>query len=44
MTVLVPYKRMPIWNQDTVPQHFDQAQYQGGYLGQNQGLEGATQI
>lgn len=22
MTVLVPYKRMPIWNQDTVPQHF----------------------
>lgn len=22
MTVLVPYKRMPIWNQDTVSQHF----------------------
>lgn len=22
MTVLVPYKRMPIWNRDTVPQHF----------------------
>ncbi|HFR3702487.1 TPA: SAM-dependent methyltransferase TehB [Streptococcus suis] len=22
MTVLVPYKRMPIWNQETVPQHF----------------------
>lgn len=22
MTVLVSYKRMPIWNQDTVPQHF----------------------
>ncbi|HFI0040213.1 TPA: SAM-dependent methyltransferase TehB [Streptococcus suis] len=22
MTVLVPYKRMPIWNQDTVPQNF----------------------
>lgn len=22
MIVLVPYKRMPIWNQETVPQHF----------------------
>lgn len=22
MTVLVPYRRMPVWNQETVPQHF----------------------